>query len=299
MLKELNYSLTLLQSYLTWLLSRSAGELAVYFLLTFFALLVAFEFARPRKKWPAKPLLQSYRANAGLFMFNSVSMSLLSMPSLLALAGQYAGKGLLSHIADPVTRALLAFLAIDLLLYALHQACHRFDCLWMFHKVHHNDAQLNVSTAFRIHFLEIVLIGLLKAATIVVLGIDAGLLLANETLIVLFTMFHHANISFPGEQWLGRLLITPYLHRVHHSTLRCEHDRNYGAVLSVWDRLFGTLAELEPAAVGVDGSTERDLLGLIRCGLTRQQQSGTAKRTAERQGFRWASKRWDWLETEN
>lgn len=299
MLKELNYSITLLQSYLTWLLNRSAGELAAYFLLAFFVLFAALEFAHPKKKWPAKPLFQSYRANAGLFMFNSVLVSLLSLPSLLALAGQYADRGLLSHVADPVVRAMLAFLAIDLLLYALHRACHRFDCLWMFHKVHHNDAQLNVSTAFRIHFLEIVLIGLLKAAMIVVLGIDAGLLLANETLIVLFTMFHHANISFSGEQWLGRVIVTPYLHRVHHSTQRCEHDRNYGAVLSVWDRLFGTLAELEPAAVGVNGSSERDFPGLIRCGLTRHQESGPTKRESERRGFRLASKHWDWLETEN
>jgi len=311
MLNELNFSITLLQSYLIWFLNMSAGKVAICVLLMCFALLVIVEFYHPREKRLAKPLQQSYLANIELFVFNSVIMSLLSVPSLLVLAERYAGKGLLNAIPDPVWKAVLSFLAIDLLLYCLHKASHHFDCLWMFHKVHHNDPYLNVSTAFRIHFLEIVMISLMKAMMIMVLGIDGALLLANEAVIVFFTMLHHANISFRGEQLLGRVIITPYLHRVHHSIRRNEHDRNYGAVLSIWDRLFGTLAALKPAAIGVSGSTEQDVLSLIKCGFTMKSKAsgqidGLDQANAEpvyfkteKTSFHPNNKRWDWLEAKN
>ena len=95
-------------------------------------------------------------------------------------------------------------------------------------------------------------------------------MLANEAIITFFTMLHHTNISFLGEQFLGRVIITPYLHRIHHSTQRHEHDRNYGAVLSIWDRLFGTLAELKPAGIGIKGNSPQDLINLIKFGFTLQ-----------------------------
>ena len=83
-------------------------------------------------------------------------------------------------------------------------------------------------------------------------------------------MFHHTNISFKGEKWLGFVFIVPYLHRAHHSTERAEHDRNYGAVLSVWDRLFATLSELEPATIGINGSSPLDFVNLLKFGFTLQ-----------------------------
>jgi sterol desaturase/sphingolipid hydroxylase (fatty acid hydroxylase superfamily) len=269
MLNELKSSISLLQSYLTWFLNLSSAGLATYILALFFALLVIFEFCDPREKLSAKQLRQSYRANIELFVFNSVVMSLLAVPSLLVLAEQFAGTGLLGYVKNPIWKAIVSFLAIDLLLYFLHKASHRFDYLWMFHKVHHNDPYLNVSTAFRIHLMEIVIITVMKALLIVVLGIKGSLLLANEAVIVFFTMLHHSNISFRGEQLLGRFIITPYLHRVHHSTRRNEHDRNYGTVLSVWDRLFGTLAELKPAAIGLHEGAPHDLISLMLCGFTK------------------------------
>jgi sterol desaturase/sphingolipid hydroxylase (fatty acid hydroxylase superfamily) len=268
MLNDFKSLMTLLQSYLTWVVDMSAGEIAAYVLFLFFVLLVIVEFCSPREQRPSQRLRRSYRANIELFAFNSLVMSLLSIPSLLVLAGQYSGKGLLNYIANPIAKAVLAFLALDLLLYAWHKASHRFDCLWMFHKVHHNDPFLNVSTAFRAHFLEILIINLLKAMLIVALGIQEALVLANETILTFFTMLHHANISFRGERLVGRVVITPYLHRVHHSVKRSEHDRNYGSVLSLWDRLFGTLAELQPAKIGIKGKVPQDLAGLIKCGFT-------------------------------
>jgi sterol desaturase/sphingolipid hydroxylase (fatty acid hydroxylase superfamily) len=311
MLNELKSSTTLLQSYLTWLLNLSSGGLAAYILALFFALFMISEFCDPREKLPAKQLRQSYRANLELFVFNSVVMSLLAVPSLLVLAEQFAGKGLLSYIQNSVWKSVLSFLAIDLLLYVLHKASHRFDCLWMFHKVHHNDPYLNVSTAFRIHLLEIGVINVMKAMLIVVLGIKGSLLMANEAIIVFFTMLHHSNISFRGEQFLGRVIITPYLHRVHHSTRRNEHDRNYGAVLSIWDRLFGTLAELKPAAIGLNGGLPQGLINLVKCGFTMTEDSSSqpvsldamiseaAYYKAEKRDFRPGNELRDWLEAKS
>ena len=184
------------------------------------------------------------------------------------LAEHYSGPGLLSYFSNPIWHAFLSFLLLDLLLYGWHKASHSFDVLWMFHKVHHNDSCLNVSTAFRIHILELFIITALKAAYIVTLGLDRATVLINETIITFFVMFHHTNISFKGEHLLGRVLIVPCLHRAHHSMERNEHDRNYGAVLSLWDRLFGTLAELEPAKIGIKGDSPQTFIKLLKLGFT-------------------------------
>ena len=237
-------------------------------LLLFLAILLALESHFPREKLPAKQLRQSYQTNIGLFVFNSIIFSFLSVSSLLMLAEQYSAKGLFNPIQNPLGKAILSFLVLDLLLYFWHQASHRFDCLWMFHKVHHNDPYLNVTTAFRIHLLELLAITALKAAYIILLGIDQVMLLTNEAIITFFVMFHHTNISVRSEQLLGRVIIVPSLHRVHHSTQRNEHDRNYGAVLSLWDRLFGTLVELKPAATGIKGHSPQDFISLVKFGFT-------------------------------
>lgn len=308
MLNELKSSNYLLQSYLSWFLNMSSGGLVTYVLAMFFALFLIFEFCDPREKLLSKQLRQSYRANLELFVFNSVVMSLLAVPSLLVLAEQFSGKGLLSYIQNPVGKAIVSFLAVDLSLYFLHKAGHSFDCLWMFHKVHHNDPYLNVSTAYRIHLLEIILITVMKAMMIIVLGIKGQLLLVNEAIIAFFTMLHHSNISFRGEQFLGWLIITPYLHRVHHSTRRNEHDRNYGAVLSIWDRLFGTLAALKPAAIGLNEEAPQGLINLVKCGFIRTNGQAVsldimiaeaAYYKAEKRGFRPGNELRDWLEAKS
>jgi sterol desaturase/sphingolipid hydroxylase (fatty acid hydroxylase superfamily) len=304
MLNEFKSSITLLQSYLAWIIDMSSGGMAVFALTLFFALFVLLEFHFPREKLFIKQLRQSYRVNIELFAFNSIVMSLLAMPSLWLLAEQYSDKGLLRSISNPVWKAVLSFLAMDLMLYLLHKASHSFDCLWMMHKVHHNDPCLNVSTAFRTHFLEIIIINLMKAMVIVILGIQGTLILLNEAIITFFTMLHHTNISFRGERILGLIIITPYLHRVHHSTQREEHDRNYGAVLSIWDRLFGTLAALKPVKVGIKGRSPQGFISLIKYGFTKKHGPANldvmiaeaAYYKAEKRGFRPGYELKDWLE---
>ncbi len=298
---------TLLEANFTWP-TIVPGELAVLTLFMVFAMLSTFESLAPREKLPAKQLRQSYKTNISLFMVNSIAMSLLSASSLLILIERHSDKGLLNAISSPAWKAVLSFLLLDLLLYLWHKACHRFDCLWMFHKVHHNDPYLNVSTSFRIHFIELFLTNILKAAFIITVGIDQVVALINEVITTLVIMFHHSNISFKGEKLLSRVIIVPSLHRVHHSTQRNEHDSNYGAVLSLWDRLFGTLAELKPAEIGIKGSSPQDLVNLIKFGFTLQTAPSVqaidieamiavaAYYKAEKRGFYPGNEIRDWLE---
>jgi sterol desaturase/sphingolipid hydroxylase (fatty acid hydroxylase superfamily) len=244
------------------------GEVLALTLLTVFAILAILEFQAPRKQLPRKHLRQSYKTNFSLFIVNSIALSLVSASSLLVLADRYSDKGLLNSLSSPVWKAVLSFLLLDLLMYLWHKASHSFDCLWMFHKVHHNDPYLNITTSFRIHFLELVITNALKAALIILLGIEEAMVLTSEAIMTLFIMFHHTNISFMGEKLLGHVIIVPSLHRTHHSTQRHEHDSNYGAVLSLWDQLFGTRSELEPAEIGIKGNSPQDLVNLIKFGFT-------------------------------
>jgi len=266
MLSDLK-SLTILLESIAWP-AIGWGKLATFILLAFFVILAALESKTPKRKVSPKGLRLSYRTNISLFIFNSTVLSLVLTSPLLMLAEHYSGSGLLSYFSSPVWRAILSFLLLDLLLYVWHKTSHRFDLFWMIHKVHHNDPWLNVSTAFRIHILELFIITALKAAYIVILGLDKATVLINEAIITFFVMFHHTNISFKGEILLGRVLIVPYLHRSHHSIERNEHDHNYGAVLSLWDRLFGTLAESEPVKIGIKVDSPQTFIKLLKLGFT-------------------------------
>lgn len=246
------------------------GVLATGILLLAFGIFASLERYSPRSKLSAALIRQSYKTNIGLLIFNSLVVSFLSATSLLMFARQHFSPGLLGEISDPRIKAALSFLAIDLLLYSWHKACHRFDGLWMFHKVHHNDPSLNISTGFRVHIVELLATHLLKAAMVIVIGIDISVVLVSEVATTLFIMLHHSNISFQGEKWFGLVFNAPYLHRAHHSTQRDEHDSNYGAVLSIWDRIFGTLMEQEPLAIGIKGNSPQDFIGLVKFGFTLQ-----------------------------
>ncbi|EGW23245.1 sterol desaturase family protein [Methylobacter tundripaludum] len=266
MSSEITSLITFIESNFTGF-SSMPGDSAAFILLIAFVVLAALEFSFPKRRLPVKQLRQSYQTNAGLFIFNSLIISA-SVTPLLMVADRYSGRGLLSYVEGSAWKALLSFLLLDLLLYCWHRISHSFDSLWMFHKVHHNDPYLNVSTAFRLHIVELLIITVLKSSYIVLLGVDKTMVLTNETLLTLFVMFHHSNISFRGEKRLGQAIIAPYLHRAHHSTERSEHDSNYGAVFSIWDRLFGTFTEREPLEIGIKNSSPQTVLGLVKFGFT-------------------------------
>jgi sterol desaturase/sphingolipid hydroxylase (fatty acid hydroxylase superfamily) len=256
-----------LHTAVTALQLQIAGQWPLLCVILGFILLSTVEFQRPKQPHGARNAVNAYRVNLGLFVVNSLLMSVLSVTGLWLVLEHFSGRGLLNGMKNSASKALLSFLLIDLLLYAWHWICHRFQGFWLFHKVHHSDPHLNVSTAFRIHIVELAATTALKAFYIILLGIDKTVVFAYETAYPLFVMFHHANIAVPGEKWLGQVIVTPHLHRLHHSIERKEHDSNYGAIFSLWDRLFLTCKEAEPAGIGIKAATPKTVWGLVKFGF--------------------------------
>jgi sterol desaturase/sphingolipid hydroxylase (fatty acid hydroxylase superfamily) len=145
-----------------------------------------------------------------------------------------------------------SFILFDFAVYAWHYSGHKFEWLWRFHKVHHSEKSFHVTTGLRFHIFDQFLEVVVKCVCAVVIGVDARVVVVCEVLRMFFVLFHHANIVIPGEKWLSCFIITPSLHRAHHSTLRSEHDSNYGIVLAIWDILFRTRKELVPKSIGLE-----------------------------------------------
>lgn len=159
-----------------------------------------------------------------------------------SLAAQ-AGHGLLAGLDLPVWLVFaLSLLLLDLAIYAQHVATHRVPWLWHLHRLHHADRHLDATTALRFHPLEIVLSVLWKVSVVTLLGAPPGAVLIHEILVNAAALFNHANRRLPPrmETGLRWLVVTPDVHRIHHSRRREETDSNYGNVLTLWDRLFGT-----------------------------------------------------------
>jgi sterol desaturase/sphingolipid hydroxylase (fatty acid hydroxylase superfamily) len=150
--------------------------------------------------------------------------------------------GLLHQIEmPPWLRLLSAVVLLDAWLYAWHRANHRIPFLWRFHRMHHADRDMDVTTATRFHLGEHLGGSVIRLGLIPLLGFEVLHLLIYETLVVGVTMFHHANISL--GRWdapLRWLVVTPFMHKVHHSRWRLETDSNYSTLFSCWDRLFGS-----------------------------------------------------------
>ena len=138
----------------------------------------------------------------------------------------------------------LAVLLLDGWLYVWHRLNHAIPLLWRFHRMHHSDREMDVTTALRFHAGELVLSAILRLGLIPLLGVTSTQLLVHETLVVAATMFHHANISVGRfDRWLALGIVTPFLHKVHHSREPIETNSNYAIVFSWWDRLGRTLRQ--------------------------------------------------------
>lgn len=168
----------------------------------------------------------------------------------------------------PWVRTVAALLLLDAWTYWWHRICHRAPMLWRFHRVHHGDAQMDVTTANRFHLGEIVASSLLRLPLLPLLGIRFGELVLYETLLQVVVQWQHANIRLPATlERLARLfVVTPGLHKVHHSRAQPETDSNFASLLPVWDRLFGSLRlreKPEEIRLGLDGfdEAERQKLG--------------------------------------
>jgi sterol desaturase/sphingolipid hydroxylase (fatty acid hydroxylase superfamily) len=189
-----------------------------------------------RRRWPA---------NLGIVVLNTLVVRALFPAAALgmALSAQTHGWGLLNQYAVPAWAAAAAgIVLLDLVLYLQHVMFHAVPALWRLHRMHHADLDIDVTTGARFHPVEIALSMLVKFAAIAALGVAPAAVLVFELLLNATSMFNHANVRIPAplEPALRWLLVTPDMHRVHHSVERDETDSNFGFNLPLWDRLFGT-----------------------------------------------------------
>lgn len=153
------------------------------------------------------------------------------------------GWGLLNLVSLPSwLSTVIAIVLLDLAIYGQHTASHQWSWLWRLHKIHHTDLDIDVTTAVRFHPAEIFLSMIYKVACVVILGANPIAVIIFELILSSSALFNHSNIAMPQKvdaviRWF---IVTPDMHRVHHSVIRSETDSNYGFSLSIWDRLFGT-----------------------------------------------------------
>ncbi|GIX21670.1 MAG: fatty acid hydroxylase [Gammaproteobacteria bacterium] len=209
-----------------------------------FLALAAWEARRPRRR-DGPPRRRRWPANLGLAAVDIGLLRLLPWLAPLAAAEWAAahGWGVLPWlgVGGPAA-ALLTLVALDGALWLQHRALHAWAPLWRLHQVHHADPALDVSSGLRFHPLEILLSAAYKSGWVLVLGAGPAVVLLFEALLNLASLFTHANVVLPPrcDRRLRRLLVTPDMHRIHHSQRPDETDSNFGFFLSVWDRLFGT-----------------------------------------------------------
>ena len=184
--------------------------------------------------------------NLFLSAFAFFVASKLVTPAAVATAGWAATKpfGLLAFFPlPPLAQPVLGFLLMDLSFYYWHLANHRVRFLWRFHNVHHIDPDLDISTALRFHFCEILFSTAFRIVQVAAIGVSAWTYFVYEAAFQANTLFHHSNVRLPIglERLLNRVLVTPRMHGIHHSAVENETNSDYSAVLSWWDRLHGTL----------------------------------------------------------
>jgi sterol desaturase/sphingolipid hydroxylase (fatty acid hydroxylase superfamily) len=219
--------------------------------LAVFAALALWEWAAPARA-PRLSRLLRWRANLGLAILNALLLRVVLPGSALAFAALAAdeGWGLLNRSDVPGWVAVLAgVVMLDLVIYLQHVLFHAVPALARLHSVHHADLDFDLTTGIRFHPLEILLSTAIKFAAIAALGAPVLAVLLFEILLNATAMFNHANVSLPAwlEPWVRRVLVTPDMHRTHHSVIEAERNSNYGFCLSVWDRWLGTYT---PAARG-------------------------------------------------
>lgn len=189
--------------------------------------------------------LRHNAANLALGLLNALVVAALLAGMLQLVAGwsEQQQFGLLRWVDLPDWfEWLLALVLFDGWQYVWHRLNHRWSWLWRFHAVHHTDLDLDASSAVRFHTIEILLSSLLRLAVLPVLGLSMSQLLMYELIALPVIFFHHSNVRVPGalDRMLRWLIVTPSIHRVHHSELKPETDSNYASLFSFWDRLFGT-----------------------------------------------------------
>ena len=216
-----------------------------------FVAMAAWEAVAPRRSL-AHPRRRRWSANLGIVALNTVLLRLVLPVTAIgfSLVAQERGWGLFNQLSIPPALALvMAVIALDFVIYLQHIMFHAVPALWRIHRMHHADLDFDVTTGARFHPVEIMLSAGVKLATLAALGPSPLAVLLFEVLLNATSMFNHGNVrlALGVDRVLRWLVVTPDMHRVHHSALPHETNRNFGFNLPWWDRLFGTYLA-QPAA---------------------------------------------------
>ena len=209
-----------------------------------FGLMAVWELLAPKRSLTVSKSMR-WINNLGLVFLNTLILRLLFPAAAVGVAifATNSGWGLLNHFRISYPLAIvLSVVALDLVIYFQHVLVHAVPTLWRLHRVHHADLDYDVTTGSRFHPLEIVLSMLIKFCAILLLGAPAAGVVIFEVVLNAMAMFNHGNVGMPPviDRILRLLVVTPDMHRVHHSVEDNEANSNFGFNLSLWDRLFGT-----------------------------------------------------------
>jgi sterol desaturase/sphingolipid hydroxylase (fatty acid hydroxylase superfamily) len=238
-----------LEQMIAFLTSEAGIRLSAF--LGVLALMTCWELLAPRRVYSvSRP--KRWLSNLGLVAFNTVAVRLLVPLTAVgaAMLAAERGWGLLNNLALPTPlEFILAVVALDLIVYLQHVMFHAVPALWRLHLVHHADLDFDVTTGLRFHTLEIVLSMVLKIAAVAALGPSPWAVVGFEVLLNATSMFNHGNVAIPlaVDRVLRLFVVTPDMHRVHHSIEPRETNSNFGFYLSWWDYLLGTY-RAQPAA---------------------------------------------------
>ncbi|WP_456448634.1 sterol desaturase family protein [Thiolapillus sp.] len=226
-----------------WLLSHEAG-IRLGFFFGIFVLMAVWEVLAPCRH-SRLPRRLRWTNNLGLVVLNTLLLRLLFPAAAVgvALFAREQGWGWFNQVQAPGWLSLLlSVIILDAVIYLQHVMVHAVPLLWRLHRVHHADPDYDVTTGARFHPLEIILSMLIKFAAILLLGPPVAAVLVFEVLLNATAMFNHGNVQLPPglDRVLRWFLVTPDMHRVHHSVEDDEANSNFGFNLPWWDRLFGT-----------------------------------------------------------
>jgi len=238
-----------------------------------FTLMISWEYFSPRRQQKT-PRTKRWPVNIGLAVFNMLLMRFTvgGIAYLSAVNATSFSWGLLNQFPTPAWLSIVVtLLFLDFAIYCQHIISHKWKLLWRLHQIHHTDIEIDASTAVRFHPLEIMVSMAYKVGCIYLIGADPIAVIAFEVILNATATFNHSNINLPLkiDRALRWVLITPDVHRIHHSTVQTETDSNYGFSISLWDRLFRTYtAEPEKTQttldIGLPEYRQQKDLGLIK-----------------------------------
>lgn len=228
--------------------------------------------------WPCRKLIlgreRRWPSNISVALLN-ILLARLSVPITLAGFAEIVEQnhwGMLALFDGHWgIKILFSIILLDLVIYAQHIAFHRIPILWRLHRVHHADTEIDVTTALRFHPFEILISLAIKFAAVAVIGVSAEAILFFEIILNACAMFNHGNVHLPPviDKVLRFILVTPDMHRVHHSVVVKETNSNFGFNISLWDRLFHTYREQPEAGhlqmmIGLKEFREPDETGIYK-----------------------------------